>query len=78
MGFPRPSTSKNNEMEANNMKRQIVQRLVERCKNEGKRAKDIALELKRAGFKVFVASFCVCEEVVFFDTLDGLQVRLLA
>lgn len=61
-----------------NMKRKIVQRIVERCKKEGKRAQDIAAELKTAGYKVFVASFCMCEEVAFFDTTDGLQIRVVA
>lgn len=60
-----------------NMKRKIVQRIVERCKAEGKRAKDIAEELKRAGYEVFVASFCYCEGVVFFNTHDSLEVRLI-
>lgn len=61
-----------------NMKRKIVQRIVERCKVEGKRAQDIAAELKTAGYKVFVSSFCMCEEVAFFDTTDGLQIRVVA
>lgn len=60
-----------------NMKRKIVQRIVERCKSEGKRASDIAMELKRAGHKVFTASFCFCEDVVFFDTHAGLQIRVI-
>ena len=60
------------------MNRRVVQRIVERCKAEGKRAQDIATELKTAGYKVFVASFCVCEEVAFFDTPDGLQIRIVA
>ncbi len=62
----------------NNMKRKVVQRIVLRCKAEGKRAADIAEELKRAGYKVFVASFCLCEEVAFFDSTHGLQIRLVA
>ena len=61
-----------------NMKRKIVQRIVERCKAEGKRATDIAEELKRAGYKVFVASFCFCEDVIFFDTPANLEIRLIA
>lgn len=61
-----------------NMKRKIVQRIVERCNTEGKRAADIAEELKHAGHKVFKASFCFCEDVVFFDTNAGLQIRILA
>lgn len=63
---------------AANMKRKIVQSIVSRCKTEGKRAADIAAELKHAGYKVFKASFCVCENVVFFDTHTGLQIRVLA
>lgn len=62
----------------NNMKRKVVQRIVERCKAEGKRAQDIAAELKTAGYNVFVASFCMCEEVAFFDTTHGLQIRVIA
>ena len=65
-------------MEKMNMKRKVVQRLIERCKTEGKRAQDIAGELKNAGYKVFVASFCLCEDVVFFDTQAGLQTRIVA
>ena len=65
-------------MEKMNMKRKVVQRLIERCKTEGKRAQDIAGELKNAGYKVFVASFCLCEDVVFFDTHAGLQTRIVA
>jgi len=55
-----------------------VQRIVQRCKEEGKRAKEIAAELKMSGYKVFVASFCFCEEVAFFDTTNGLQIRVVA
>lgn len=62
----------------NQMKRMVVKNLVERCKREGKRAKDIAKELKMAGYKVFVASFCMCEDVVFFDTDAGLHIRIFA
>ncbi len=65
-------------MTAISMKRKIVQRIIERCTTEGKRAKDIAAELKVAGYKVFVCSFCYCEEVVFFDSHAGLQVRIVA
>lgn len=61
-----------------NMKRKVVQRIVERCKAEGKRAQDIAAELKTAGYKVFVASFCMCEEIAFFNTKQGLQIRVIA
>lgn len=61
-----------------NMKRKVVQRIIERCVTEGKRAKDIAAELQTAGYKVFVASFCMCEEVAFFDTTHGLQIRVVA
>lgn len=61
-----------------NMKRKVVQRIIERCMAEGKRANNIADELKTAGYKVFVASFCMCEEVVFFDTKQGLQIRVVA
>ncbi|MDP2761324.1 MAG: hypothetical protein Q8O64_13170 [Sideroxyarcus sp.] len=61
-----------------NMKRKVVQSIVERCKKEGERAQDIAAELKIAGYKVFVASFCMCEEVAFFDTTHGLQIRVVA
>lgn len=61
-----------------NLKRKVVQRIVQRCKEEGKRAQEIAAELKIAGYKVFVASFCVCEEVAFFDTTHGLQIRVVA
>jgi len=60
---------------AKNMKRTIVRRIVERCNAEGKKAKDIATELKNAGYAVFIASFCFCEDVVFFDTNEGLQIR---
>ena len=60
------------------MKRRIVQRIVDRCNTEEKRAKNIAAELKKAGYKVFVASFCYCEGVVFFDTREGLQIRIIA
>ena len=60
----------------NQMKRQIVKRIVERCKSEGKRAKAIAAKLKIAGYKVFTASFCMCENVVFFDTHAGLEIRV--
>lgn len=62
----------------NQMKRKVVKNIIERCKSEGKRAKDIANELKIAGYKVFVASFCMCEDVVFFDTHAGLQIRVIA
>jgi len=62
----------------NNMKRKVVQRIIECCQAEGKRAQDIAEELKTNGYKVFVASFCMCEEVAFFDTTDGLQIRVVA
>ena len=61
-----------------NLKRKVVQRIVQRCKEEGKRSQEIAAELKMAGYKVFVASFCFCEEVVFFDTTHGLQIRVVA
>jgi len=60
------------------LKRKVVQRIVQRCKEEGKRAKEIAAELKMSGYKVFVASFCFCEEVAFFDTTHGLQIRVVA
>lgn len=63
---------------ANNMKRKVVRRIIERCKTEEKRARDIADELKNAGYKVFTASFCLCEDVVFFDTHAGLQIRIIA
>ncbi|MDD2719697.1 MAG: hypothetical protein PHH47_00125 [Gallionella sp.] len=63
---------------ANNMKRNVVRRIIERCKTEEKRARDIAGELKNAGYKVFTASFCLCEDVVFFDTHAGLQIRIIA
>lgn len=59
------------------LKHLVVQRIVRRCKEEGKRAREIATELKNAGYKVFVASFCVCEGVVFFDTTHGLQIRVV-
>lgn len=61
-----------------NLKHQVVQRIVRRCKEEGKRAREIAAELKIAGYKVFVVSFCVCEGVAFFDTPHGLQIRVVA
>ncbi len=61
-----------------NLKRKVVQNIVQRCKAEGKRAKEIAAELKVAGYKVFVASFCFCEEIAFFDTTHGLQIRVVA
>ena len=60
------------------LKREVVQRIVQRCKEEGKRAREIAAELKMSGYKVFVASFCICEEVVFFDSTRGLQIRVVA
>ncbi|PIV15535.1 MAG: hypothetical protein COZ20_03695 [Gallionellales bacterium CG_4_10_14_3_um_filter_54_96] len=58
------------------MKSTVVRRLVERYKTEGKRSKEIAKALKEAGYLVFVASFCFCEDVVFFDTHEGVQIRL--
>lgn len=61
-----------------NMKRKVVQNIIQRCKDEGKRAQEIAAELKVAGYKVFVASFCFCEEIAFFDTTHGLQIRVVA
>lgn len=61
-----------------NLKRKVVQNIVQRCKAEGKRAQEIAAELKVAGYKVFVASFCFCEEIAFFDTTHGLQIRVVA
>ena len=70
-----------NKIETNaetNMKRKVVKRIVERCLSEGKRAKTIAAELKIAGYKVFAASFCMCEGIVFFDTHAGLQIRVIA
>lgn len=60
------------------MKHKVVQRIVLRCKQEGKRAAVIAEELKTGGYKVFMASFCTCEGVVFFDTSEGLQIRMVA
>lgn len=66
-----------NKMESH-MKRKIVKRIVERCKSEGERAKVIAAELRIAGYKVFAASFCLCEDIVFFDTHAGLQIRVIA
>lgn len=60
-----------------NMKRKVVQKIIQRCKQEGKRAKEIVSELKLAGYKVFEASFCVCEEVTFFDSTHGVQIRVL-
>lgn len=60
-----------------NLKRMVVQRIVQRCKEEGKRAREIAAELKIAGYKVFIASSCICEGVVFFDTTHGLQIRVI-
>jgi len=61
-----------------NLKRKVVQNIVQRCKAEGKRAQEIAAELKVSGYKVFVASFCFCEEIAFFDTTHGLQIRVVA
>lgn len=66
------------EQRVKTMKRKVVQRIVERCKDEGKRAGEIAQELKIAGYKVFVASFCFCEDVVFFNTPASVEVRLIA
>jgi hypothetical protein len=63
---------------ANNMNRKVVRRIIERCKTEEKRARDIAGELINAGCQVFTASFCLCEDVVFFDTHAGLQLRIIA
>lgn len=60
-----------------NMKHKVVRRIVERCRTEGKRAGEIANELKRAGYQVFIASFCVCEDVVFFEVPAGLVIRFL-
>lgn len=60
-----------------NMKHKVVRRIVERCKTEGKRAGEIANELKSAGYQVFIASFCVCEDVVFFDIPVGLEIHFL-
>jgi len=60
------------------LKRDVVQRIVQRGKEEGKRAREIATELKMYGYKVFVASFCFCEGVAFFDTTSGLQIRVIA
>lgn len=63
------------EFNKNRMNHEIVKRIVYRCKNEGKRAFEIAEELKIAGYKVFTFFACICEGVVFFDTKKGLQIR---
>jgi len=60
-----------------NMKHKVVRRIVERCKAEEKRAREIATELKSAGYQAFIASFYVCEDVVFFDVPDSLGIRFL-
>ena len=60
-----------------NMKYKVVRRIVERCKIEGNRAREIANELMSAGYKVFIASFYVCEDVVFFDVPANLEIRFL-
>lgn len=60
------------------MKSVAVQRIVERCKIEGKKAKEIASELKISGYKVSIASVCMCEKTAFFDTPAGLNVRQFA
>ena len=62
----------------NTMRSTAVQCIVARCKTDGRKAKDIAAELKLSGYKVFVASVCLCEKTAFFDTQRGLHVRQLA
>ncbi len=56
---------------ANNMNRKVVRRIIERCKTEEKRARDIAGELINAGYQVFTASFCLCEDVVFLIRMQA-------
>lgn len=63
---------------ANEMKSITVQRIVNRCKTEEKKAKEIASELKISGYKVSIASVCMCEKTAFFDTPVGLNVRQFA
>ena len=60
-----------------NMKYKIVRRIVVRCKTEEKRAGEITNELMSAGYKAFVAFFHVCEDVVFFDVPESLEIRFL-
>lgn len=62
----------------NTMKSTAVLRIVARCKTDGRKAKDIAAELKISGYKVSVASVCLCEKTAFFDTKNGLHVCQLA
>jgi hypothetical protein len=62
----------------NTMKNTAVLRIVARCKTDGRKAKDIAAELKISGYQVFVASVCMCEKTAFFDTQNGLHFCQLA